>query len=335
MTEDFAARLPKAELHCHLAGTLRLDTLAELAEREGITVENDFYSIASPEEFFRKLDVAAAVLTTPADLERAAYECLVDSARDSNVRYCELSVNPTAHPVPYVELMDALCAGGRRAESDAGIRWRIIPAVLRQQGVERAHALVDDILADGRSEVVGVGLDGDESVAPPEWFGEVFARVAAAGLHRTVHITMPPPERVRRCIEELGFERIDHGYYAADDDDELCRHAASGIPTTVCFTMTCHSRGWTSDDHPIRRQWEAGLRLVIGTDDRAFVGTTLAREYRAVADMLSLNDRQLAALAIASAEAVWLPDAERQRLVAEFDAEIARLLDRRTAGAAR
>ncbi|GAA1011460.1 adenine deaminase [Acrocarpospora pleiomorpha] len=323
---DFLTRMPKVDLHTHLTGTIGPRTLAELAKRAGVTLPSDILKIDSPEDFFEKLNIVSSVLTTPEDFELVAYEYMTRSAEQSNLRHCELAFNPTLYPASdYVAIVAAISRGARQAADEHGMSWVLIPAVLREQGVGVAEQLLDLVLANRTEETAGIGLDGDELVAPPELFVEVFRKAGQAGLKRTAHVTYPPATRVGYCIEELGCDRIDHGYYVLEDEDEARRVRDLGVPITVCHSMTCASRGWNPGNHPIATMLKMDFNLVLGTDDEAFVDTNIGREYVIVCDGYSMTTEAVEAITRRGIDAAWVGDDRKAELHREVDAAFASL----------
>ena len=151
------------------------------------------------------------------DFARVAYESLEDGVRLGNLKYREMFFNPTLHTtrgVAMATVIDGLADGIRAAEADLGVRCFLIADVYRQDTVEMAMQMIEEVLANRRPELIGLGMDAAEAPDPPEKFAECFALAGRAGLHRTSHAAEDgPPANITTCLDVLGCERIDHGYH--------------------------------------------------------------------------------------------------------------------------
>ena len=273
--EEFLRRIPKAELHCHLEGAVRSDTLAEMALQQGVPLPT-----ATPEDLYRYDDLAGfleiyglvcRILVRRDDFARVTYESLEDGVKAGNLRYREMFFNPTLHTrrgVTYVEVVDGMIEGIRAAETDFGVRCRLIPSVYRQDPLPTAQQMLDDVLSNRREEVIGLGMDGDELRDPPEKFAEVFRAAGRAGLRLTAHTSHDAPASyVTTCLDLLGCERIDHAYHALDDRAVLERLRDEGMPITS--SLGCPPLcGWPQEIErtPIKTMLDEGLRVSIHTD---------------------------------------------------------------------
>ncbi|WP_125130115.1 adenosine deaminase [Microbacterium sp. 10M-3C3] len=332
---DYLQLLPKTELHCHLTSTMRATTLQELAGRYGVELWTDdaerLFDFADLVDFLRGWRVAHEVLRTPDDIARVAWEGVEDAVRDGNLRYREYYVNPQyfAHhavPLSYTDVIDAVIAGLARAERDFGVGFRVVVAINRRESPESAVALVREMIAHPRPEVVGIGQDDltPENTEDPLRFAEAYALAGEHGLMRTAHVGETPsasPENVRAAIEVLGCDRIDHGYRVVDDPAvlALAQERGIGFATTPWSTTICS--GWTLDEgHRIRAMVDAGLPISVSTDDALFFRTDLGREYREGLPALGLDAEAAKRIALAGIDMAFCSDAEKARLRAEFRA---------------
>ncbi|CUR56794.1 putative Adenosine deaminase [metagenome] len=312
--------LPKVDLHSHIAGTISVENLHRLAKKAGITIPDNVYAVESAMDFLAKLDVVASVLIEPEDFELITYEYLSSGARTSNLRHAEIFWNATLYPTQlFSDILAAIRSGAAAAESEFGISTLILPAICREQGPEVADQLLDLVLAHLGPDIAGIGLDGDELAAPPELFVDVFQRAGRAGLKRTAHVTYPPASRVQYCIDVLGCDRIDHGYYVLEDALESQAVADRQVPVTVCYSLTCLSRGWDLQTHPLKAMHDMGFNLILGTDDEAFVDTNIGNEYVRVCDGYELPMAEVTKLLHAGVTASWADDARKAELHAEID----------------
>lgn len=356
---DLLDRMPKVDLHCHLIGTVRGSTFAELARRERLPLP------ATPEEIYagvnslppdpalyldtripvpqgRSADEPAVsyslfqvsgwvtqVLRHADDLTRIAYEAFEDAHRTSSTRHLEVSFDAVPEHLSslgYAGMVDALADGVRAAERDFGMTGRLIAAIDRSGTGEAALDRVRTVVDNPHEYVVGIGLDNLETAGPPERFAAAYALAGEAGLRRTAHSSEHAPLAVNTltCLDVLGCDRIDHGYFVLEDDDVVARLRDEQVPFTVISTTSRRSwRPWRRAS--IAAMIEAGLNVIPASDDPGMFPTTLAAEYRILADELHVPVERLTAMALAGVDASWLPDAQKADLRRRFVAEIAEL----------
>jgi adenosine deaminase len=333
--DDFLRRLPKVELHCHLVGTLRLRSLVELAakNRVGLPVEDPstLYDLQDFYHFLNVLDAAAAALREPADFALAAYESLEDGVRYGNLRYREMFFNPTTHAtfgVPYGAMLDGLIDGIQAAERDFGVRCRLIPSIDRRKTAAQAVHMVEEVLDDRRDEVIGLGMDYAEKDGPPQRFTAAYNLAARGGLHLTAHacednqtLAEAPPRNVVTCLDDLGCERLDHGYNLLADEAVTRRCREQGVYFTVCATTSNFQRT-PLRRATIKRMHDAGLKLTLNTDDPAMFGTDLGDAFVSVFRDLGWGPEMARQLCLNSVDACWLEDAEKRALRESFEKDI-------------
>jgi adenosine deaminase len=331
--DETLLRLPKIDLHCHLEGAVLPETCAALARRSGLpapTVDDFAAGTQDLGAYLAMYDVVAHLLRTPEDLHRATYEHLVANA-SLGLRYTELFWSPMVHlddGLSYAAQLDGITAGARDAETDTGVVTRLIPAIDRERGTGRADQLLDEVIAHRRDQVVGIGLDYDETIGPPAMFERVFARARGAGLGCTAHAGESGPARhVADSIDVLRCGRIDHGYAVLDDPEVVRRCRERRIVFTVCPTAVTLLGVWGVDlTGGIVDMIDAGLLVTIGTDAPPQYGTDLVLEHRAVLDA-GVPVQRLAQTVLDGMSAAFLDDVERaewsRRLGAQIDAVLA------------
>ncbi len=278
---EFLRKLPKVELHCHLYGTVRKTTFAEMAARRKAPITHaqidEYYTRARKpwptNNVMRALD--QHLVKEADDLYRLAFEYLEDAAPHA-VRYAEFFWNPTAtvlSGIPFAAAQAAIVQAVRDAEARYGIVGRLIPAIDRERGSAAAMEMVDWVIKNRVPEVPGIGMDFDEVPHPPELFADAYRRARDAGLRVTAHAgeNGAPWKNVQTAIDALGVERVDHGYTVVDNADLAKRCADRGIVFTVVPTNSFYLRTLPDDrwaiDHPIRAMARLGLRLHPNTDN--------------------------------------------------------------------
>ncbi|MEU0241410.1 hypothetical protein ABZ234_27310 [Nocardiopsis sp. NPDC006198] len=358
---DYVARMPKAELHCHLIGTVRASTFAELARREGLDlpaeperVYADINSLPPDPDLYRNTRIpvpqdrspdepevsyslfqvsrwVTEVLRDADDLTRIVYEAFEDAHRTSSTRHLELFFDaPPAHlaGLGYSGCVEAYAEGIRMAERDFGMSGFLIQGIDRSRSGEDALALVRQVVDHPHEYVAGIGLDNLETAGPPERFAEAYALAGRAGLGRTAHSSEHVPTAVNTitCLDLLGCDRIDHGYYVLEDDAVVERLREQGVAFTVASTTSRRSwRPWRRAS--ISAMLDAGLNVVPCSDDPGMFPTSLAAEYRIMSEEIGASADRLRAMALAGVEASWLPADRKAALRSRFEKELAALDD--------
>jgi adenosine deaminase len=329
--DEFVRKVPKVELHCHFEGSVRAGTVAELAAKHGLQLPAPdaatLYDYERSDEFFKLFAFVASTMRDADDYARCVYESLEDGVRTSNLRYREMFFNPTLHTrrgIPMPVVLDGMSAGIAAAKADFGVGCRLIADVFRSDAPADALSMVRELVDARVDALVGLGMDGEEAPAPPEKFADAFSLARAAGLRRTSHASEDaPPRNIVTCLDLLGCERVDHGYYVLDDLGLLERCRAEGIGFTTSITTTV--KAYFSADltrHPVPRMLEAGLLVTLGSDDPTMVRTDLAREYKLLSDALGYGPATIRQLCLNGVETSWLEEAEKQAMRRDFTAEI-------------
>jgi adenosine deaminase len=335
---DLYDRLPKVELHCHLEGTVRPATVAELAAKHGrpLSVERveDLYTYDSLNGFLKIFWFVQELLADPQDWERAAYESVIDAA-PHGLRYREAFFTPTRHLEAGQDLagiVEGLSRGLEAAEAETGVRCMLICDMDRAYGPGAGIALVErlvELREQGRADrVIGVGMDSTELGVNPADYVPAYERARSAGLRRTAHAGEDTgPDNIAAVLDLLEVERVDHGLSVLQDPELTKRLAGERIPLDVCpnSNVLIANKVSALSDHPFRRMREAGLLATLNTDDPAMTDLDLGKEYRSVAAALNLSFDDVAAVALDGVEAAWLDDGDRRALRAEFELEIDQL----------
>ncbi|MFP3883616.1 MAG: adenosine deaminase [Actinomycetota bacterium] len=327
--EEFIKKLPKAELHCHIEGTLEPKMMFDLAERNGVDLP--YPDVESVEAAYRFrnlqsfLDIyyqGAGVLQTPDDFYdlMTAY---LDRAAADGVRRAEIFFDPQAHTERGVGF-EVFMEGFRSAIADAGSRHRIsadlILCFLRHLGGDAALTTIQEAEPhlDG---VIAVGLDSSEVGYPPELYEAAFSHARNLGLRAVAHGGEEgPPEYVSGALDVLGVERVDHGVRSLEDPNLVARLRRERVPLTVCPLSNVALRVVDRvADHPLPKMMEEDLLVSINSDDPAYFGGYVAENYFALHDDLGFEKQRLAMLAANSIESSFLPDQEKKALLDEFD----------------
>jgi aminodeoxyfutalosine deaminase len=326
---DFIASLPKAELHLHLEGTVDAETLWHLAERYGTPLAaggreaiDRLYVAGDFSAFLQAFKTVCQHLRSPEDYERITYHALRRLA-GQNVRYAEITLSAGVILWKGEDLLssfEGVEAGYRRAREESGIQVRWIFDAVRQFGPEAGMAVVRKAASLQERGVVAFGMGGDERMAAPELFRDVFACARSQGLRLTAHAgETGGPESVRNSLDVLGAERIGHGLTAVQDPRLVDYLAEKQVPLEICLTSNVRT-GCLAElsRHPLRHYFDRGLLLSLNTDDPALFGTDLNREYLLAQKVFGFTKKELTHLAQSSFRAAFLTAAERDSYLAAF-----------------
>jgi adenosine deaminase len=333
-------QLPKPELHCHLDGSMRPDTLLDLARDSRVQLPRDtpeelaaFMRVddaQSLEDYLRRFDVTISVLQTEEALERAAYELVEDAAEDG-VRYIEVRNAPILNVVQGLTLVQAVEAplrGLRKAEKDFGITARFIIAGLRQFPAESSLELARLAVEFKDEGVVAFDLAGGEKGNPASRHAAAFQYARDHNLAVTVHAGEGDgPDSIRQAVHVCGANRIGHGTRLIEDP-ELTQYVNDRrIALEVCLTSNIQTRVADSyASHPLREYFDQGLNVTLNTDNRLMSATTLTDEYVHAAEQLGFTVEELAGIALNGFESAFLPWEERIMLIEEVSDKIDELI---------
>ncbi|HJS72606.1 MAG TPA: adenosine deaminase [Acidimicrobiia bacterium] len=327
--EEFIRRLPKAELHLHIEGTLEPQMMFDLAERNGYELPfPDVAAVAAAYRFKNLqsfLDIyyqGAAVLQTPDDF----YDLItayLDRAVEDGVRHAEIFFDPQTHTsrgVGFEIFMEGFRSGIADAVSRHGITSSLILCFLRHLGGDEALMTIQ--AAEPHLEgVIGVGLDSSEVGYPPELFAAAYSHARELGLRAVAHAGEEgPPEYIVAALDVLGVERIDHGVRSIVSPGLVERLRADRVPLTVCPLSNVALRVIDRvADHPIPEMMERGLLVSVNSDDPAYFGGYVAENYFALADDLGFGEQRLAMLAANSILSSFLSDERKRELLDEIE----------------
>ncbi|MGM0385677.1 MAG: adenosine deaminase [Actinomycetota bacterium] len=318
---------PCAELHLHLEGTLEVPIVLQLAEKHGLAVQDEAalrrrYEFTDLSSFLALYYENMAVLREAEDFAELTRSYLRRAAA-GGVMHAEIMFDPQAHVgrgVPLGVVVEGIAAGLADGEREFGITSGLIAAFLRDRPAAEANAVLDELLAVD-APIIGVGLDSAEVGFPPALFADVFERARALGLHRVAHAGEEgPPEYITAALDLLGAERIDHGIRCVEDARLMARLAEERVPLTVCPLSNVRLRAVDSlAAHPLMAMVSRGLLVTVNSDDPAYFGGYVDDNYAALAAQFSLGRDDLAALALNSVEASFVPPAAKSEMRAAVE----------------
>jgi adenosine deaminase len=338
---ELLRRLPKAELHCHLDGSVRPETLLELGREYGVPMPRESadalreYMLVddahSLEEYLARFDVTLSVMQTADALERIAYELALDAAADG-VRYLETRYAPILNARQGLSLGEAVEAplrGLARAQRETGVVGKVIVCAIRNMSPEQSLELAQLAVAYKQSGVVGFDLAGGEAGNPASEHARAFAYAHAHDLACTCHAGEGAgAESVREAVHVCGANRIGHATHLIHDESLTQYVNDRRIALEICLTSNVQTRAAESyEEHPVRAYHARGMKVVLNTDNRLMSGTTLTDEYLHAARQLGFGFDDLCQFAMNGFESAFLHWTERESLMREAQAGIAALRD--------
>ena len=338
LTHELLHRLPKTDLHCHLDGSLRLDTILELARQDGVALPTfdraDLFSrlyagdhVTSLDEYLKAFDITLAVLQTEHALERAAYELACDAWAE-NVRYLEVRYSPLLHlraGLRPSQVVEAVVRGLRQARREFGIRTGVILCAIRSQGPESSLRIAELCVAFKNRGVVGFDLAGSEVNNPAKLHRQAFQLVIDNNINCTAHAGEAfGPDSIAQVIRGCGAHRIGHGTRLVENGDLLNYVNDHRIPLEVCVSSNLQTKAAASwKSHPVDFFVDYGLRVTINTDNRLMTDTTVSKELWLCHQHYGWSLDTIKGVIMAGFKSAFLPNREKTELLAQIQGELA------------
>lgn len=330
--ESYIARLPKVELHLHLEGAIRPETLRELARGKSLLRREvtkwiserraERFHYGNFKGFLQAFGVVTLLIKTPEDYALITTR-LAEWLATQNVRYAEVILSAGVllwKKQSVEEVFDAVERAAREAQARTGVRLQWIFDAVRHFGVEHVREVLRWAIRFRERGVVAFGIGGDEAGGPAELFVDIFREAREAGLRLTAHAgEAVGPESIRKAVELLGAERIGHGLTAVQDPEVMALLRDRRIPLEVCPTSNV-ATGLIKrfEEHPLPRFLGADLAVTLNSDDPAMFGTSLQQEFERSARAFSFSREQIVQLCENAIRFSFLPDTEKAGLQHEL-----------------
>ncbi len=327
--QSFVARLPKVELHLHLEGSIRPETLREMSREKGVVKKGIAYWVRRRgrrtyrykdfQDFLVAFGLLTRLLESPADYALVTTR-LLEWLHAQNVRYAEIIFSAGAvlwKNQAVDRVFEAVSGAAEEAQGRLGIRINWIFDGVRHFGVGHVREVLKWAARYRSRGVVGFGVGGDEARGPAELLSDVYREARDLGLHLTAHAgETTGPESVRQAVELLGAERIGHGLSAARDPAVMALLRERAIPLEVCLTSNLATGLLRRvEDHPLPQFLASGVTVTLNSDDPGMFGTSLEQEMVVAANAFNLSRRQLVGLCENAIRAAFLSEVEKQALL--------------------
>ncbi len=335
--EEFIRSLPKTELHCHLDGSLRLDTILDIAEKDKITLPTrdkdtlrKMVSVGNKKvtlsEYIEMFKIPLSVLQTPEALSRAAYE-LAEDAKKENTLYIEVRYSPILHTerglIP-METVDAVLKGLKQAEEDFKIKTGVIICGMRNISPEISYQLAELTVAYKNHGVVGFDLAGVEENFPAKKHKEAFYLILDNNINTTLHAGEDyGPESIHQAVHYCGAHRIGHGVRLKEDGDLLNYINDHRIALEICLTSNVHTGSVKNyESHPFKFYYDYGLRVTLNTDNRLISNTTLTKEYMLAHKYYNFGISDFKEIIIGGFKSAFMPHRIRTNIIKRIAEEL-------------
>lgn len=343
ITRELIERLPKTDLHVHLDGSLRLETILELAQEQGVRLPN---GAETPEalaaaihmgevcedltDYLKAFDVTLSVLQTEEALYRTAFELGEDAAKEG-VKYMEVRYSPLLHTqngLSFPVIVEAVAEGLREAKRKYGLMSGQIICGIRHITPESSLRLAELCVAFKNKGVVAFDLAGAEADNPPKDHREAFYLIRNNNVNLTIHAGEAyGPESVHQAIHMCGAHRIGHGVRLREDGDLLNYVNDHRIPLEMCPTSNVQTRACEDfESHPLPFYLSYGLRVTINTDNRLVTDTTMTEEFWRCVQHYDLNIGDLRKLMINGFKSSFMPYRKKRTVTAQACAEFDRVV---------
>jgi len=340
LTREVLRRLPKAELHCHLDGSVRPRTVLELASEQGVALPTARLSdltrllragkrTRNLGDYLRIFDLTLAVMQRKEALYRIAFELVEDCAAE-NVRHLEVRYSPILHRrkrLGWEDIVDPVIAGLRDAGARHDVSTGVIICGIRSMAPRVSMALAKLAVAYKGRGVLAFDLAGQERDYPAKAHRQAFQLILENNINSTVHggEAFGAPS-ISQALHYCGAHRIGHGTRLREDPDLLRYVRDHRIPLEMCLSSNIQTRAVRRiQDHPCGEYFRQGLRVTLNTDNRLMSATTLTEEIALAARAFRFSPYEVKRIILNGFKSAFLPYPQKARLLREVNLEIDRV----------
>jgi adenosine deaminase len=325
--------MPKVELHVHLEGSIRPETLLKLSERNNVMLPaysleeiREWYQFSDFDHFIEVYSAICNCIQTPDDFELIATEFL-NHQSEQNIKYSEVIFTPSTHHkhVSFDDQLTAINRARMEAEKNLGVRMGLVPDISREmRPIEESFLVADWAALNMKNGIIALGLGGPEVGNPPELYQGTFERAQAAGLPSLPHAgETEGPQSIWGAINSLSADRIGHGVRCLEDPELVAFLRENQIPLDVSPTSNvCLGVAPSLAEHPLPELVEEGLFVTVNSDDPPMFDTTLTDEYLQIAKTFGFDINQIKQFVINGVRASLLSPYDQQALEKDIRTEL-------------
>ena len=334
---ELIKKLPKVELHCHLDGSLRINSIIDIAKKNKVKLPtNEPKQLSklislnkqkiSLEEYIDLFDITLSVMQDDDALDRISYELMEDLNSD-NVYYAEIRFSPILHTKNGMTIEDALNAvqkGLNRGAKKYGVKYGIIICGIRSIDPMISIELAELAVKFKNNGVVGFDLAGAEYNYPAKKHKEAFYIIRNNNVNTTVHAGEAfGPQSIHQAIHTCGANRIGHGIRLKEDPELLSYINNHRICLEICLTSNYHTGAVESiKEHPFNYYYEKGIRVSLNTDNRLISNTNLSKEYFLASQLFNLGLKDIREIIIMSMKSSFVPHQKRKQMIKNISNEL-------------
>ncbi len=340
-SRDTILMLPKTDLHVHLDGSMRVETMIDIAKQKGVELPSmdpdelrKFVQVPddcqSLEEYLRAFDITCSVLQDFESLRRAAFELAQDAAEE-NVKYMEVRFCPLLHTnegLSMPQIVKAVLIGLADAERQYDLTTGVIICGIRHMSPENSVALANLTIDFKNRGVVAFDLAGAEYDNPAKYHQDAFYKILNKNINCTIHAGEAfGPQSISQALHYCGAHRIGHGTRLIEDRDLMNYMNDHRIPLEICLKSNLQTKAIDKlENHPLRKYYDLGLRVTINTDNRLVSNTTVTDELLLATETFDLDLNDLANIIINGFKSAFLPHNKKTRLLRSVMAELDEIL---------
>tara|TARA_B100000686_G_scaffold355365_1_gene473579 strand:- start:21116 stop:22159 length:1044 start_codon:yes stop_codon:yes gene_type:complete len=336
ITSDLLNRIPKVELHCHLDGSLRPQSILEVAQNENIRLPFDsitelksFFISGKKrvtlEEYLKRFDVTLSVMQSAKSLSKFSYELIEDVAKE-NVRYIEVRYSPILHTklgMTMEESVESVLKGLKKGKKQFGVKSGIIVCGIRSISPSISLKLADLSVRYKNRGVVGFDLAGAEENFPAKEHREAFYLIRNNNINATIHAGEAyGPASIHQAIHQCGANRIGHGTRLKEDKGLMNYINDHRIPLEICLTSNWQTKSVRSlKQHPLKFYYNQGIRVTLNTDNRLMSNTTMTKEMMLAHKLFGFTIHDFKEITIMAMKSAFIKYKERKAMINSISKE--------------
>tara|TARA_B000000437_G_scaffold73442_1_gene53280 strand:- start:167 stop:1156 length:990 start_codon:yes stop_codon:yes gene_type:complete len=326
--KEFIKKSPKAELHLHIEGTLEPELMFFLAKRNNVEIPfkniddvKEAYNFSNLDSFLKIYYEGAKVLIKEQDFFDLTWAYIL-KCKENNIVHTEIFFDPQTHTdrgIDFDKVINGIFNAFKKGEKEFGLSFKIIMCFLRHLNEEECFKTLDNALRH-KDKIFGVGLDSSEKGNPPKKFEKLFKKALENEFITVAHAGEEgPPEYIWEALNLLNVHRIDHGVQCLKDEKLVEILSKSQIPLTVCPLSNIKLRVFNSlKEHNLKKMLEKKLMVMVNSDDPAYFGGYLNKNFIEIQEALDLSHEQVKTLLINSFKSSFLKDNKKKEWISKI-----------------
>jgi len=326
--EEFIKKSPKAELHLHIEGTLEPELMFFLAKRNNIKIPfkniddvKKAYNFNNLDSFLKIYYEGAKVLIKEQDFFDLTWAYIL-KCKEDNIVHTEIFFDPQTHTdrgIDFDIIINGIFNALKKAEKEFGLSFKIIMCFLRHLTEDECFQILDKALAH-KDKIYGVGLDSSEKGNPPKKFEKLFKKASENEFITVAHAGEEgPPEYIWEALNLLNVSRIDHGVQCLKDEKLVEILTKNQIPLTVCPLSNIKLKVFnTLEDHNLKKMLEKKLMVMVNSDDPAYFGGYLNKNFIEIQKALNLSYEEIKTLLANSFKSSFMKDTKKEEWISKI-----------------